>query len=344
MTTDMGRRQDGTEAGFTVLELLAVMAVLSIIMGLSVASLNRMGKGPALEVAERQVRMALMRVRTASREQAALGDVLFVPGDAPSIRISQTRDAGSWHFDEDKSRQLGGRNNFAVIKGGAIEEGGTVRRCVTVGAGDTVVCDTVAGYDPVRGFDISLDVRMESDARGGVVCAFGDTFSLELSDVGGASATLTLEGSSEATTLASEKELLVPGTWCRLRLTFDGFEVHLYVHGVLEASKSVVSENEPGPRRVESPDKQARLTFGSKTFSGSLDEISYRTVEDEEIHLLADGHEGLDFALQSPLRVRFDAQGRLDPRLHQEEVLVKVLQVESGITRQVSVDLTGVIR
>ena len=98
----------------------------------------------------------------------------------------------------------------------------------------------------------------------------------------------------------------------------------------------------PAPRRLVPPEAQDSLQFGSKTWHGRIDEVFYRTVEEEEATALANG-ESVAFDHVGPLRVRFDAEGRLDPRVHEAEVMVK-LKDDDGGSRIVRVDMTGLIR
>ncbi len=331
-----------SDRGFTLIEMLVVMLIISVLFGMSVATLQRLGTGPAMDVAEREVRAGLARVRTAAREQSALAEIIFEPGDPSVIRTRTTRDAGSWHFDVDgNDRGLGGRNNRAKIFGASLVEGGSVRRCLAFGGGDEVRCEPLYAYEPQRGFDLSMDVRPD-DGGAGVVGSFGDVFTFEVGEDGELMASLLVEGNGEPISFETEKDVVAPEQWCRVRLTFDGIEARLFAHGVLEAVKSVVTEQQPGPRRLRQPERADRLKFGSKTWKGRIDEVIYRTVEEEESEQLANG-EPVFFDHKGPVHVRFDSEGRLDPRVHEQEVVVK-LKGEDGGARVVRIDMTGLMR
>ncbi len=329
--------------GFTLIEMMVVMFIVSVLFGVSIASFHRLSSGPAMDIAERQARGALARVRLAAREQSALAEVIFEPGEPSLIRTRMTRDAGSWHFDvNDKDRGLGGRNNVARISGAKMVDEGTVRACLEFGGGDSVKCGRLAAYEPMRGFDISMDIRPSPKGDGGGLASFGDLFSFELGEDGELMAVVTIEGEGDSVTVKTSKDVVEKDAWCRVRLTFDGIDIRLFAHQVLEAEKRIVKQQSPGPRRLASPETGDRLTFGSKTWGGLIDEVIYRTVEDEEVTMLAEG-QPVFFDHKTPVRVRFDAEGRLDPRVHDAEVVVKLKDIE-GATRSVRVDLTGLMR
>jgi hypothetical protein len=194
----------------------------------------------------------------------------------------------------------------------------------------------------MSGFDISMDIRPSPKGDGGGLASFGDLFSFELGEDGELIGVVAIDGEGEAVTVKTPNGVVEKDCWCRVRMTFDGIDIRVFAHQVLEAEKRVVKEQSPRPRRLVSPETGDRLAFGSKTWDGLIDEVIYRTVEDDEVTVLADG-QPVFFDHKSPVRVRFDAEGRLDPRVHDAEVVVKLKDME-GATRNVRVDLTGLMR
>ena len=327
----------------TALELLLVMGIGAMLFGFSIASLTRVGRGPAIDIAERQVRSSLGRARSSARQQSALCQLTFEPGGAQHIRLSVVRDAGSWSFNEAKSgKVLGGRNNFAILGGATLEDGGVVRRCASFDGNDEVRCDPNPGYDPSRGFDIRLEVYPDGESMGGPLASYGDQFLIELESDGSLTAQLDLdELPKEKSVAKTPPGVLVGGQWATVRVLFDGFDLKIYALGVAEAVLSLTNENLPGPLVLNPARDRAVLTFGGKGFQGRLDEILYRTVEEDELLPLAEG-KGPVFGFQENLVVRFDSQGRLDPRFHSEALTIGVQDEDSS--REVRVDLSGVIR
>ena len=217
-----------------------------------------------MDIAERQTRGALARVRLAAREQSALAEVIFEPGDPSLIRTRTTRDAGSWHFDVNgKDRGLGGRNNVARISGAKIVDGGSVRSCLEFDGGDSVKCGRLAAYEPMSGFDISMDIRPSPKGDGGGLASFGDLFSFELGEDGELIGVVTIDGKGEAVTVKTPNGVVEEDCWCRVRMTFDGIDIRVFAHWVLEAEKRVVKEQSPSPRREP---HDAPLGSGARTF------------------------------------------------------------------------------
>jgi Tfp pilus assembly protein FimT len=335
--------ESGHSTGLTVIELLVVMAIASILMGMSISSFARVGRGPAIEVAEREVRSSLGRARMSARQQSALCQLTLVSEPVPAIRLMLARDAGSWQFSEaNGSKVLGGRNNYATLSSAKLEDNGVVRSCVSFEGSGEVTCDSNPGYDPSYGFDIRFFVRpFDADSSGPLV-SYGDAFQLELLGGGGLVATLDLEQAiPDKGRIETSTAVLAPGVWAEVGLFFDGTEFRITAHGVTEAQQTLSTEQIPGPVRLLPPDRRERLKFGGKGFRGSLDEIVYRTAEEEEVVPLATGR-AIEFDMPTPLVIRFDSEGRLDPRLHTEAVEIAVKDGDDR--RVVRVDLSGVIR
>ena len=326
--------------GFTLVELMVVCAIMAVLMGMGAGALSRVGLSSALDGGDRMVRSALARARSTARDQAALSSVAIVPATATHdarIAMALTRDAGTWHFDHsDGALLMAGHNNVSRLSGASLEPGGTVRSCARLNGG-SVVCGDSPYYDPVRGFAVEMDVAPDADDRGriraGTLASFGQAFSLEITEEGGLRAQVTLQPQGEVVEVKTIPGLFAPWRWARVGLTWDGLDLTVYAHNVLVAAKSAL------PNLLVPPGRDAHLTFGGGGFEGRIDEVVYRTVDEEQVEEL-DG--AVEIPLQAPLLVRFDADGRLDPRIHDAEVVIPI-EVE-GERREVHIDLSGVVR
>lgn len=335
------RRGSGTQGGFTLLELLAVMGLMAVVMGLATSALTRNSRGSRLETAQRLVRAALLEARNAARGEGGLARVQFHAGPPAKVTLQRGRDAGTWHFDEAVGgRVLGGGNNFAMLRGASLTPDGTIRGGVLLAPGKTVECPKLSVYEPMAGFSISMDVLLEGDQQGGTVMSYGPGLTFEITSDLGLSTTLDFAGEAKPVTVATPPGMLAPGRWARIELSYDGIEVLLRAFGVVEARKRIVSDvTQQTGLQLEQPGADAALLFGSKTFAGVIDEVRYRTLEDGEVFEL-DTDVVLD--IKEPLELRFDADGRLDSRLHVESVQIPlVYEEERDLIR---VDLSGVVR
>jgi type II secretory pathway pseudopilin PulG len=320
------------------MELLVVFSIMAILMGMSIGAFARISQGSVLDSNEKMLRAALMRSRINARTKAALTAVTIIPPDLKTgasarLRTAWTVMAGSWHFEEQAgSKALGGRNRHADMRSVSRDENGSVGRCVTFNGGGSVTCDSYPDLDPREGFSLSLDLMPEPEIGGATIFSFGESFTLTMGEKGGLVGTVTLDAESKVVRLETGPWLLEAGAWTRVELSFDGIEVMLRAHNVVEARQKV-----KGPLRAPGP--QGRFTIGSGNFKGKIDEVVYRTMifeDDEELD------PDIDIKLQSPVTVRFDVDGRLDPRVHSEDVVIPMEMEDERTT--ITVKTGGMIR
>ena len=97
-TDSRGRRRAG---GFTLLELLVVLALISVLMGIGAGLFKKAGLGPALAVP--QVKDAVRAARTFAVEQSAQASVEADP-ERGVLRSTGFVSVGNWHFEDERSR------------------------------------------------------------------------------------------------------------------------------------------------------------------------------------------------------------------------------------------------
>jgi prepilin-type N-terminal cleavage/methylation domain-containing protein len=325
--------------GFSLMEMLAVMAIIGVLLGISLGGLSRTSQGTALDGGIRMARSALQMARHSARDQGALARVLFMPGDPSQVRLELARDAVSMGFGESSGgRVLAGRNRFAALGGATVVAGGSVRNCAEFDGQDTIVVDPADDLNPQRGFVLTMDVWPDSDPMGGELASFGRLFQWKLEENGAVQATFEIDGQGSSLELKTAPGVVAKEAWVRLELAFDGFEALLRVHGVIEATKKVGDANVP-LRRLAEGDVSDRLRLGGRGFHGFLDEINYRTMEEAEVIEL---ERGVRLDMENPIEVRFDSEGRLDPRLHTAPLSIPVRLEDER--RELKLDLSGVVR
>lgn len=214
------------DAGFTLLEMLVVMALIGVLMGMGVGFLRR--KGDALEVALASVRDQVRIASLTARSRHLPSEVVIDPGqDGPAtVRARVLEPVGHWHMEEDPRDDESAGLPSSVT--GLVEPGrfGMARRfdpdarapLLYVQAGDRPVFDLRDGFS-VR-VDLRLDERFET-----TVARFGTSFELRLNDDLVPSAKMVgTEGGGRAgpsVSLAGKLPLSL-GTWHTLQAVHDG--------------------------------------------------------------------------------------------------------------------------
>lgn len=346
------RRSRALEVGVTLVELLAVMAIIGVLAGLSLSALSNAGRSTAVDGASRVVRSALVRVRDDARVRKTPSELWCWPGDPSRLERVVGQEAGAWSFDGvDGLRVLYGRNGTSRLAGARINPNGLVRSCADLSSGG-VLSDVDPFHEPARGFRFELDINPQDGDAAGEIAAFGTVWSLELTSGGGLQANVEVLGNSRAITVATAPGLIPAGSWSRIGFVCDGFEASLSVQGVVEARTAlrkvdadakVRPDGEVLPQdglvRLDPGQGPQKLSFGRKKLDAFIDEVLYRTLgEAEDIEL----PNGVVFELQSPLLVRYERDGRLDPRIHEGRVTIPLSQEDD--VRVLTIDQSGVIR
>ncbi len=345
-----GRRDSRGRSGFTLMELLTVMALIAIVFGLAVGSLARSGKAGALEGAARLARSHLLRARMLALSGGALSRVEIRPanpetGVRAALVTEFTRAAGTWHFDDPQGfTAMAGEGVKSKLIGAALVKDGTLGGGVEMTAASKVVSPPIEeapSFDPTRGFALYLDVM---PASGGTVARFGEpnggreSFVLAMDDDGSVSAEIEMkfDAAYEAAKqkgrrvkLKTGAAVIEKGVWSRIGLAYDGVTAELFVNGVAEASAAEARDLEVAPGSA--------LVFGG--FSGNLDEAEYHTATAAEVK---DLEAGVDLDAATPMVFRFDREGRLNALYHTGPAFA-VLVLE-GRRETVTVDPSGIVR
>jgi prepilin-type N-terminal cleavage/methylation domain-containing protein len=329
-------------AGFTLIELLVVISILAVLTGLAVGGFANMGRGTALGSAEQMVRASLQRVRQEATEiQAPTFLELRPTADGPLELVQgRTQLALTWHFEGELTAKgtLSGRNTYSPVLGGRRIEDGRLGDAVRL-MGGTIEPERGRQerdpwLDPSEGFRLRGYVRLDDAPRRAKLASYGGAFLWEITDEGGLAASLRLmDPKDEEREVQAETGggLLLPGRWCEVEVSFDGWKLDLRVHSVLEA-------REEARGRLLLGEKD-RFVFGGNGLSADVDEIRYETVAwDEAVEMPLD----VELEHQGVLTVRFGPQGRLDPTVHAGP---QVIRLRLGVeTEAITIEPSGVVR
>jgi prepilin-type N-terminal cleavage/methylation domain-containing protein len=304
-------------AGFTMVEMLVVLAILGILMGISIGAFRK--SVPSRDVARNAVLDALRQARLfAVAENAPASvhlDLAEGEGGWPTVTARGRRTVGGWHLE---STALEGWPDAA--HGGGLEEEpkGALGHAVALSDVDPSWVDFGASpaFDAEEGFALEFFVKTLRP-RSQVLFSKGKGFTLR-SEADGA---LTLEVRVQRLDEQGQKKLLhlsqktpapvlVAGRFVKVVASYDGLEMRL-------SADDVVALDELAPRpEAFAPDRESPLVAGSDDAPAgfTLDEVKFGI-------FAGDSQPLRDMELGSGAQaVHFAPDGTLDPRFHQGPV------------------------
>lgn len=296
-------------AGFTLMELLLVMALIGIVLGLGALALDRMDPGA------RAFEEALATFLQTSRDYArSSGQPVVVEVRAPAAAGDQPRlvrrgfhRALEATFEPEFARAEG-------LEAVALAPG----RCgsaLDLRGGGSVDVPGRGAARGTGGFAVALDVRPEA-AASAVLVAWPELLEVRTARDGGLRAWVrAAAGRFEASTQAGA---LSPGRWHHLSLVAADGRLALAVDGRELAAAAL---EEP----LAAPAGPPRLGDPEGRFAGLFDEFALWVRVAEEGQVVP---AGVELDLGAP-RLRFDRRGWLDAAAHPGPVTVEVL--DSGV-------------
>ncbi len=300
------RRKEG---GYTLLELLAVMMILSVLMGIGVGFLK--AGGNPLDRAALQVRDLLRAARARARFLGASTRVTIRTTDpeegSVSVRAFALVPVAEWNFE---TRGFGPRGE---ILAGRVEEGrgrfgnGLVLTGEGGKPGFFLPASEARTLDPRRGFSLQADWKPES-VESCILFRLGRSLSLGVAPSGVLEAAVLLtgeRGEPGRRVLLKGFRPVLPGAWTHLRLFSDGERLVLEKDGVEEAVADLGNEiwlDREGEFTISEPSDPA---------NGIVDEVVYDAFTEIARVDLPPG-----LRIQAPESLVFAPDGRLDRRLH----------------------------
>lgn len=334
-------------AGLTLIELLAVMAVIGILLGAGVGMLASLDLGERAALGRIQSVLRATR-NTALARRAPARVRLLAPGapgnrgegDGWALRPEVLELVGTWHFEGDLEGAFG---LVGAAEEPAFADDGYIGRALSLAARDDSLVEFPVQRDPAydfeQGFVLECALRLEGGHQPGVLVDAGGLFGLELQAHGALSGWLVPAGLDERGQLRPQgrQELrtadgaLSGRDWHRVRLEYDRRLVRLLVEGVELAR----SELDVPLWRMEGP-----LALGDRSHrvGAGLDALVVGAFAPAPAVVLED-----TLRLLEPVPVvGFDAAGHLDRELHGERVEL-VLELEDGRRATVHVGAYGTV-
>lgn len=328
--------------GFTLLELLLVMALLGTIMGIGLGTFASFD--PGRRAARGLVANALRQARNEAIAHRAPARVMFDPVTR-TVRSEGSTVAGTWRFDTPDlvgARDVNGLPwNFP---GTFLTDDGFVGRALDMDLGQRGAKITFdLSEDPLfrirRGFRISCALRPKV-LKASKVLDYGGIVEMETyadGSIGFSVLTRRIDELGRATPGEAVKVRTAPGAieagrWSQIELRYDGRWL------------SALSDGVPVAMREESRelwDVEKPLVIGGSrdAYNGQLDDLVVVAAREGEEFILPPS---VEFRAKEPFEVRFDEGGNLDPVAHARPVEIGLL-FDDGTQDSLLVQMYGTV-
>lgn len=227
-------------SGFTLLEMMAVMTILSIMIGLSVGFLQRGSSD--FEVARSLLRDQVRLAHTTAKARALPTEVLVAPAAQNKPARVQARvllPVGTWHlepgekwFDQSLVPQLTGKPDPGGRFGGAWRpDPDSQMPMLRVATGNK------ATFDLREGFALRLELKLE-ERKPASIAKLGRAITLTLDPDSVPEVRITLADAGPRpgpVVVARARQPLQLAAWTTLEAVHDGRELYLFVDGREEA-------------------------------------------------------------------------------------------------------------
>jgi prepilin-type N-terminal cleavage/methylation domain-containing protein len=373
-------RRGAGRGGYTLAELIAVIAILAVLGTISVGVFAALPARFAHEQAAGAVRALLRRARAAALEARADARVVFEKGRAEA---QAWKPLGLWRFedlspdpaDPRLSRTSGARGMDARVSGATQDDGALGKALDFEEPGAFADCGNAPIFSPRDGVRVQAYVfpadfaklRADPKAKGRPppppdaaapparpgAAAGPAPWVFQVAGKGGEYWLRVREDYAVLARVSGERGLyvaretppgaLTPERWTEVAFVYDGASLQIFVDGLRRDIDPPTED--PMPKRLTA--SAAPLLISSPepglSWLGGLDEVAVAGMVAEEETRIPD-----DVAVDAPPAVRFDGQGELDPLYHEGAVAIRFRlgrgAAGAGSEAAIVVERSGVVR
>ncbi|MFH1998869.1 MAG: prepilin-type N-terminal cleavage/methylation domain-containing protein [Planctomycetota bacterium] len=312
-------------SGFTLLEIMVVLVILSVILGLGVGVFSKVGSGP--EIALSRIRDVVYQARFHAKQEKAPSAVI-VDTQRDTVTGLGWKGVGCWHFEEvDATGSSFGFPEEVVIGCGVIRDKGVIGSCLEFSSDQDSKTEAfipnAPSLDSVDGIAAECYVYLLS----GGACRFfskGTGYALGVNEQGYLEGMLQIvkedDPSSSRVTIDSSPYALPIGRWVKVGLQFNGYAFHLLAGGIIR-NHELFPQRMRLERHAGLPISLAPPGPSGEPLNACLDELHLSAVVvGEEVPF----HETID--LEGPSKIlHFDARGYLDENFHTRPETIEML-------------------
>lgn len=310
----------------TLIELLAVLAILATMMALSAAVYWKMSQNMKEQGAAAEIDVALRMARTNAVSSNAPA---FVELDAEGHTVTPWvyKVVGLWHFEnKDGFGRTPGAHSSAILRSADIKDDGKIGKCAYLPPGSCIDLGINPDFDCDDGGYLEAYIRPFGINDGGTGYIFfkQDCYSLTIKMDG------TLQGFAGGKNLDAPSYHLAPGRWTKVGLAWDRHSTRILVD---DAAIAI------GPGSVpQTNDKPLLVGHEDGGFVGRVDEVRIMTASKGHSVYLPNAST-LKHTAQPWDAVYFANDGSLDIRHHPGPVTITLLQGTTA--RSVTVSMLG---
>ncbi|MBU0754130.1 MAG: type II secretion system GspH family protein, partial [Planctomycetes bacterium] len=254
------------KAGFTLLEILVVLAILSMLFGVGMGAFSKVGAGPAM--AADRIREVIRTARAHAEREAAPSAVL-INAEQDRVVGMGWHQVGCWHFEDGEPDGFStGFPQDAFLGPARIDPQGVIGSCLDLsmdpGQAPEAFIPAVPSLSSAEGVAINCHLFLKQHCAC-TLLGKGAAYALGIDEEGRLTAKLTLPSAAPGTkeqivTLCSEGYVVPKGRWVKVGFQFNGYAFYLTAEGVLRArevfpertrkvphSQTVIHLGIPGP-------------------------------------------------------------------------------------------------
>jgi prepilin-type N-terminal cleavage/methylation domain-containing protein len=335
----------GTRRGFTLLEIMVVLVILTMVLGMGAGAFTKVGSGPSLALGH--IKEVVRTARFHAVKERAPSAVL-VDTEVETVVGLGWKNVGCWHFeDKDEQNASTGFPKEAELAGAPLHARGVIGQCLDLSSGESgspsdAFIPSAPSLESVGGVAVEMYVFFNHfGAR--TLIAKGEAWRLAVDEEGRLSASVKLFRPNEPAGTVKILDSLgyeVPlERWIKVGFQFNGYAFYLTAEGILR------NHEELKERMRLVPHERQPIRLGPRGPSGEpadmrLDELRLSAAVLGDETLFADT---IDLDGPPFFTIHFDGQGHLDRNFHTKPQNVEF--IHAGKRRyRVSIGLMGDVR